>query len=122
VVQTRNFEILFYGQEIGRDPDRYVNWHSTQKDPPGLNLSSFDHVRSDRALEEGRKEVDNDKRITHYNEFQKVIAEQVPVIFLYHPYAKYYVSKYIEGIGDKYTFTLTDRFLDFSNWKRFVAL
>ena len=117
VIKDRNYEVLFYGQEIGRDPDRYVNWHSTQKDFPGLNLSGFDHVRSDRALEEGRKEVDNDKRVTHYNEFQKVIADQVPAIFLYHPFVKYYVSKYVEGMGEKYTFTVTDRFLDFYNWK-----
>ncbi len=118
IIDKRDFEVLFYGQEVGRDPDRYVNWHSTQSDAPGLNLSGFTHVRSDRALEEARNANDNDARIKHYHEFQKVVTEQVPVIFLYHPYANYYVSKYIEGIGEKYTFTLSDRFLDFSNWKR----
>ncbi|MFA6946671.1 MAG: ABC transporter substrate-binding protein, partial [Pedobacter sp.] len=122
VIKNRDFDVLFYGQEVGRDPDRYVNWHSTQKDFPGLNLSGFDHVRSDRALEEGRKEVDNDKRIIHYDEFQKVIVDQVPAIFLYHPYTRYFVSNYIEGIGEKYTFTMSDRFLDFYNWKRVKTL
>ncbi len=117
VVNPRNFEILFYGQEVGRDPDRYVNWHSTQKITPGLNLSSFEHVRGDRALEEGRKELDNDKRLIHYKEFQKSINENTPAIFLYHPFTHYYVSKYISGIGEKYTFTQADRFLDFENWK-----
>jgi len=120
-LEKRNFEVLLYGQEIGRDPDRYVNWHSTQKDAPGLNISGFEQVRADRALEEGRKEVDDDKRVVHYNEFQKVINDQVPAIFLYHPYDKYYVSKYITGIGEKYTFTDTDRFLDFNNWQRIVT-
>ena len=65
IINTRDFEVLLYGQEIGRDPDRYVNWHSTQKDTPGLNLSGFEQVRADRALEEGRNEIDSDKRITH---------------------------------------------------------
>ena len=116
IIETRNFEVLLYGQEIGRDPDRYVNWHSTQKDPPGLNLSGFEQVRADRALEEGRNEIDNDKRLTHYSEFQKVVDEQVPAIFLYHPHIKYYMNKYIKGIGDKYTFTAADRFLDFGVW------
>jgi ABC-type transport system substrate-binding protein len=118
VVNPRSFQILFYGQEVGRDPDRYVNWHSTQKIAPGLNLSGFEHVRGDRALEEGRKELDNDKRLVHYNEFQKAINENTPAIFLYHPFVHYYVSKYISGIGEKYTFTQADRFLDFENWKR----
>ena len=116
IIENRDFEVLLYGQEIGRDPDRYVNWHSTQKDPPGLNLPGFEQVRADRALEEGRNEIDSDKRLTHYSEFQKVIDEQAPAIFLYHPFIKYYVNKYVNGIGDKYTFTAADRFLDFGVW------
>ncbi len=118
VIEPRNFEILLYGQEVSRDPDRYVNWHSTQGVYPGLNLSGFEHVRSDRALEEGRKEQDFIERGVHYEEFQKVMDEQVPAIFLYHPHAFYYVSGHIEGVGEKYTFDLTDRFLDLGNWKR----
>ena len=117
-VKKRDFEILLYGQEIGRDPDRYVNWHSTQIDAPGLNLTGFSHVRADRALEEGRNEVDPRKRKIHYNEFQKVINEQVPAIFLYHPYFYHYITKDIYGVGEKYTFNISDRFLDFANWKR----
>ena len=118
VIKTRDFQILFYGQEVGRDPDRYVLWHSAQKEYPGLNLSGFEQMRADRALEEGRNELDNEKRVIHYNEFQKVINDQVPAIFIYHPYVHYYVSKHISGIGQKYTFTYSDRFLDLANWKR----
>ncbi|MFC1622000.1 ABC transporter substrate-binding protein [Patescibacteria group bacterium] len=118
VINKRDFEVLLFGQEVSRDPDRYVNWHSTQIDPPGLNISGFEHVRSDRALEEGRNEPDQEARISHYNQFQNVIHEQVPAIFLYHPFATYYVSDFYEGIGEKHTFTLTDRFLDFDNWER----
>jgi peptide/nickel transport system substrate-binding protein len=117
VIIPRDYQILFYGQEVPRDPDRYVNWHSAQKENPGLNLSKFEHIRSDRALEEGRNIIDNDERLVHYYEFQKVVTEQVPAIFMYHPYRNFYVSKKITGIGHKYTFSGADRFLDFSNWK-----
>ena len=116
VIETRDFDILLYGQEVGRDPDRYVVWHSTQANAPGLNLSGFDNVRADRALEEGRKALEQEDRQKHYNEFQKIIEEQNPAIFLHHPYMNYYVSHKVKGIGDKYTFTSRDRFLDFSNW------
>lgn len=118
VIKNRDFEILFYGQEVGRDPDRYVNWHSTQIDDPGLNLSGFEQVRADRALEEGRNEPNSDQRRVHYDEFQTVVDEEVPAVFLYHPFSKYYVTAYVEGVGEKYTFTDGDRFLDFSNWRR----
>src|SRR3989344_7003093 len=118
VIASRDFDVLLYGQEVGRDPDRYVYWHSTQTEAPNLNITGFQHVRADRALEEGRNVTDPTDRRVHYHEFQSVIEEQVPAIFLYHPFVKYYVSEYFTGIGEKYTFTATDRFLDFSNWKR----
>lgn len=116
VIEPRFFDILLFGQEVGRDPDRYVNWHSTQAPSPGLNLSGFSNVRADRALEEGRNELDQDARRKHYDEFQRIIYEQTPAIFLHHPYMNYYVSNRVKGIGEKYTFTSADRFLDFNNW------
>ncbi len=121
VVKPRNFEVMIYGQEIGRDPDRYVNWYSTQEVYPGLNFTGFSQVRADRALEEGRNFTEFEERLVHYREFQKVIADQVPVVFLYHPYTNYYISKYVRGLGDKYTFDITDRFLDFENWERIIT-
>ena len=116
IIEPRSFDILLFGQEVGRDPDRYINWHSTQSEKPGLNLSGFNSVRGDRALEEGRKELDVDTRTKHYNEFQKVVSENTPAVFLHHPYMNYYVSAKVKGMGDKYTFTTADRFLDFNNW------
>jgi peptide/nickel transport system substrate-binding protein len=118
VIITREYELLFFGQEISRDPGRYINWHSTQKQHPGLNLSMFEQVKSDQALERGRSELENDERVLHYNAFQEVFAEQVPAILMYHPYENFYVSEYIEGVGEKYTFTEADRFLDFNKWTR----
>lgn len=117
VIVPRDYEILLFGQETSRDPGRYANWHSTQKEAPGLNLSNFEHVRADRALEEGRNSLEPDQIVVHYNEFQKVIVEQIPAIFLYHPFKNYYVSRFVEGIGEKYTFTVQDRYLDFANWR-----
>ena len=63
-------------------------------------------------------ELDNEKRVIHYNELQKTVSENTPAIFLYHPFVHFYVSKFIDGIGEKYTFVSADRFLDLENWKR----
>lgn len=116
-IKPRKYQILLFGQEVGRDPDRYVNWHSTQSEAPGLNLSKFEQVRADNALEAGRTAVNNDERVPHYNEFQKVIVEYVPAIFLYHPYKSYYINKNIKGVGEKTTFSIHERFSDFGNWR-----
>jgi len=121
VIEPRDFEILFYGQEVSRDPDRYVNWHSSQIDYPGLNLSGYNYIRADRALEEGRNSINSEDRNVHYKEFQKSVVDQIPAIFMYHPFLNYYVTNRVKGIGQKYTFTPYDRFLDFSNWTRVVT-
>jgi peptide/nickel transport system substrate-binding protein len=118
VIEPRDFEVLFYGQEVGRDPDRYVLWHSAQESPPGLNITGFEQIRADRALEEGRNELENENRLVHYSEFQKVLVEETPAIFLYHPYSHHYITQNITGVGEKYTFTYADRFLDFNLWRR----
>lgn len=118
VIETRDFDILLYGQEVGRDPDRYIYWHSTQTDASNLNITGFSHVRADRSLEEGRNETDTAQRKIHYNEFQLVFKEQIPAIILYHPYMRYYISDFYSGITENNLFTVTDRFVNFDNWKR----
>lgn len=77
------FDILFIGHEVAPDPDRYSFWHSTQKG--FLNLSKFEDLRADKALEEGRKTAVLEERTQHYNIFQDVMETKVPAIFLYHP-------------------------------------
>ncbi|MBD3366258.1 hypothetical protein GF360_02845 [candidate division WWE3 bacterium] len=117
-IEKRDFEILLYGQQVGRDPDRYVNWHSTQREPPGLNITGFEQVKADRALEEGRALNEQQERQVHYSVFQETLMENVPAVFLYHPYVNYYFDNSVSGIGEKYTFNVWDRFIDLDNWKK----
>lgn len=118
VIAERDFEVLLYGQQVGRDPDRYINWHSTQKTPPGLNITGFDQIKADRALEEGRTIIDQQERQVHYSVFQETLMENIPAIFLYHPFVNYYIENNVTGIGQKYTFNVWDRFIDFDNWDK----
>jgi peptide/nickel transport system substrate-binding protein len=118
IIPSRNFEVLLYGQQVGRDPDRYINWHSTQADHPGLNLAGVDNVRIDISLEEGRNTVDPDERFTHYEDFQSNLMEQLPAVFLYHPYMNYYVSQNISGVSEEEVFDPWDRFDNFYEWER----
>ncbi len=119
IIPSREFEVLLYGQQVGRDPDRYINWHSTQVAPKGLNIPGLKQVRVDRALEEGRKVSDEATRHVHYDDFQTTIMEQMPAIFLYHPYMNYYFSHKLGGITwDATLFSTWDRFTNFSSWYR----
>lgn len=68
--------------EIPKDPDQYTLWHSTQTE---TNILNYSNPRVDRLLEEGRKEMDMDKRKQIYIDFQRFLIEDSPAIFLYYP-------------------------------------
>lgn len=116
VVPARDFEILLYGQEVSRDPDRYSLWHSARIASPGLNISGFENIRQDRSLEEGRNAVKPEDRKRHYNIFQEVMHENVPALFLYHPVLKYYTLKQVKVVQESKMYYSHDRFLDIKDW------
>lgn len=96
---------LIVGTEISRDPDQFAFWHSTQNALPGLNLSNYNSVRADTALEEGRKVSGFDDRKIHYNVLQETLIQDAPAIPLYKPvYFFNYLKKYsFSDKSDLYT-------------------
>lgn len=117
IIKPKDFEVLLFGQEVGRDPDRYPHWHSTQQDLPGLNFTSYEQMRVDKALEEGRKTLNPEERKQHYANFQRVLTADAPVIYLYQPLYTFAVSKKISGINLDSFFYPQDRFLSLKDWK-----
>lgn len=102
VIDTKDFEVLLFGQELTRDPDEYTLWHSTKTDYPGLNISQLNNQRVDQALEEGRKEMDPEKRAEAYRNFQTILNEELPAMFLYRPIYRWNVSKKYEEMIKRY--------------------
>lgn len=78
---TEDFEALLVSQQIPRDPDQYILWHSTQ----ASNLSHYKSPKLDKLLEEGRKTLTQEERKEIYQEFQRFLVEESPAIFLSHP-------------------------------------
>lgn len=68
--------------EVSLDPDQYLTWHSTQEE---TNVTHFANQRIDKLLEDGRLEMDPEKRKKIYLDFQRFLLEESPAIFLYHP-------------------------------------
>jgi len=78
---TEDFEAILVSQQIPKDPDQYVLWHSTQSN----NLSRYKSPKLDKLLEDGRKEFDQDIREAIYLDFQRFLVEESPAVFLFHP-------------------------------------
>jgi len=84
VVSTvpQDYEVLLSAQDVPPDPDQYPFWHSTQT---GTNVTGFVNVKIDKLLEDGRIELDQEKRKLIYTDFQRRLVEEAPAIFLYYP-------------------------------------
>lgn len=94
----QNFQALLITQNIPSDPDQYSLWHSTQKG--GTNISRIASPRIDKDLEDGRKITDPETRKQKYQDFQKILLDQAPAIFLYFPkYQVVYMKKVEENLN-----------------------
>lgn len=76
------FQIFLGEFNVPSDPDQYVLWHSDQAN----NITHYNNLRIDKILEDGRKEMDIEKRKQLYADFQKYLAADPPASFLFFPY------------------------------------
>lgn len=116
VIRERNYQMLLFGEILNLDPDPFSLWHSSQKRDPGLNLALYDNKAADTLLEDARKTLNPDERIKKYNDFEKLVAEEIPAILLYSPYYLYGHSRNISGFENKIIATPSERFLGVEKW------
>ena len=125
IINPRNYQVLLYGQIIGYDPDLFPFWHSSQTSHPGVNLAGYINRRADQLLEEARLTNDPNIRDEKYREFQNLLIEDLPTIFLFNPTYTYPANKIIKGIEIQKIAKPFDRFIGIENWhiktkKRFI--
>ncbi|MEK7167160.1 MAG: ABC transporter substrate-binding protein [Patescibacteria group bacterium] len=116
IIESRNYEALFYGNNVGFDSDPYPFWHSSQINYPGLNLSLYSNKEADKLLEEARKNNDLEQRKLKYLKFQNILIEDSPIIFLYNPTHAFIVNQKIKGIDIQRIINPSDRFIGIENW------
>ena len=107
---------MLYGLIVGDNPDQYPFWHSSQIDFPGLNLSRYVNRKLDGILEKARETSVEDERSKLYTQFQDVVLEEKPAIFLYTPIYTYATTDDVRGATVGQIFTPSDRFADVTKW------
>jgi peptide/nickel transport system substrate-binding protein len=77
---------MFSLRRLGiNDPDFYYTiFHSASVPPNGQNRGYYINKRIDQLIEEGRSTFDRSKRKAAYDEVQKIVADELPYISLYH--------------------------------------
>jgi peptide/nickel transport system substrate-binding protein len=116
VIKPRNYEVLLFGEVLGQIPDLFPFWHSSQKRDPGLNLAMYENKKSDKLLEEVRESLDENIRKEKLEEFQDILIEDAPAVFLYNPDYLYLVSKEIKGVNTKTIVDPSKRFSGIDGW------
>lgn len=115
-IKDRSYEALLFGAVLNIDPDPFSLWHSSQQKEPGLNLALYDNKAADTLLEEARQTLNPLERAKKYDDFQRIVTEDVPAVFLYNPLYIHGQAKKIKGANGKLISLPSDRFINIENW------
>ena len=116
VLRERSFDSLLFGEMLSAIPDPFPFWHSTQNGEMGLNLVNYDNKDVDILLEDNRKSLDEEERKEDLEEFQNILLNDCPAIFLYNPDYRYFTSRDVKGIDPSIIMDVSERFCNIENW------
>ena len=99
-IKTGDFDVVVLGWSLGLDPDQYGIWHSSQQGGDKFNFIGYNNPKVDKLLEQGRTELNPDKRQVIYHEFAKELLNDSPVIYLSAGYGLSAIHKRVKGIAN----------------------
>ena len=83
-IQSGNFQ-LFSSRWVGvTDPDIYYDAFHSSNFSPGKNRVFYSNPKLDLLLEEGKREIQPIRRKKIFSKIQKIIAEDLPYVSLWH--------------------------------------
>jgi peptide/nickel transport system substrate-binding protein len=113
---NRQYQMALVVIDVGPDPDLFALWHS------GAEIGSLNFAYSrgwgliDKDLEDGRAAVDQPARLAAYTDFQALIADLAPAIFIYSADYDYAVSQRVRGVHLNRVIEPGDRFQYVTDW------
>ena len=116
IIRPRDYEALLFGEIVGRNPDLYSFWHSSQRLDPGLNIALYTNATVDKILDEIKVANTTDRRVSAYQAFDTEIRQDKPSVFLYAPDFLYLVPQQVRGINLGIINTPAERFLGIYKW------
>ena len=116
VIRPRKYDVLLFGQQIGKDRDLYAFWHSSQRNAPGLNIALYTNPKVDALLSDIRSTATTSTLISDYTKVDQYIRQDMPAIFLYSPDFIYAVPKSLKGIHLDSISIPSDRLNSITDW------
>lgn len=116
VIRPREYDMLLFGQVIGRGGDFYPFWHSSQRNDPGLNIALYTNIEVDAILADIRTTLDAPARDTLYASLNEEIIADVPAVFLYAPHLLYILPEWLKGVVAGPIDEPSERFMNVHEW------
>ena len=82
-IYDRQFDACALGWAMDPESDLYQIWHTSQKENRGSNHVGFGDAETDRLIEESRRTIDDAARWKLFVQFDRILYEQQPYLFLY---------------------------------------
>lgn len=118
VIRPRDYEGLLFGMVLGRVPDLYAFWHSSQRNDPGLNVALYANVTVDSVLETLRETNDEEEREEARDVFLREVLLDTPALFTHAPQLTYILPMRVGGVAVPPLTTASDRFSTVHTWYR----
>lgn len=100
-VLSGNFQLFFLQWTAGSlaDPDILRRaFHSNQVPPAGFNRGHFSNPKVDALLDQAASSQDQDVRLALFQEVQRIVAEEVPYVSLWHKTNVAVAQKTLTGV------------------------
>ncbi|HWZ65697.1 MAG TPA: peptide ABC transporter substrate-binding protein [Patescibacteria group bacterium] len=116
VIAPRAYDVLIYEIAIGRDPDVFAYWHSSQATDHGFNLSDYKSAKIDELLDGARGHIDVALREAKYHSFIQQWLADVPAIGLYRPSLSYVQTRHVTSFSPHPLVDQTSRYYNVLDW------
>lgn len=98
-MQAGTFDLALVGHMSGDDPDYTAIWSASTSAPPkGNNFMRYSNPRVDELLAQGRRTLDQEQRKAVYDEYQKIIVEDVCMVWLFRANDIYGTTGRVKGV------------------------
>jgi len=116
VIRNRKYETLLFGEVVGRFPDPFAFWHTSQRLDPGLNIAMYSSSAVDKITTELRATSDLASRQELYSQLADGVNAETSAIFLYSPHYLYVPGEKVHNVSLSGLGGPSDRFSSVSAW------
>lgn len=115
-IRNRDYEAILSTIEIQNFSDLYAFWHSSQRNAPGLNISSYTSKTFDSNLETIKTATDNTVIDSSIASIRNEFYDEYPYIPLYTPTREVIYRSNLNAIFPKHTIGSKDLVSNIENW------